>query len=83
MIIGTFNPAHAGGGLRVELRCSDSSGHVLADLKLRSDGCKALGEIESVALRLRLEPAAINSFVQQLKAMKVEIGSGAFLVAGI
>jgi hypothetical protein len=81
--IGTFNPAHADGGLRVELRCADSSGHVFADVRLKGDGCKALGEIESVALRLRVEAAAIDSFVQQLKALKVEIGAGASLRAGI
>lgn len=81
--VGTFNPAHADGGLRVEFRCADSSGHVLADIKLRGDGCEALGEVESVALRLRLEPSAIDSFVQQLKTMNMMIGAGAFLTAAI
>jgi hypothetical protein len=81
--VGTFNPAHAGGGLRVELRCADSSGHVLADIKLRGHDCSALGEVESVALRLHLEPASIDLFVQQLKTMKVTAGAGAFLTAAI
>ena len=81
--VGTFNPAHADGGLRIELRCADSTAHVLADIKLRGDGCKALGEIESVALRLRLEPASIDAFVRQLKTMNVVVGASAFLPEAI
>ena len=81
--VGTFNPAHADRGLRVEQRCADSSGHVLADTQLRGDGCKVLGEVESVALRLRVEPAAIDSFVQQLKTMNVAVGARAFLTGAI
>lgn len=80
---GMVNPAHADGGLRIELRCADFTGHVLADVKLRGDGCKALGEIESVALRLAFEPAAIDAFVHQLKTMNVAVRASAFLPAAI
>lgn len=81
--VGTFNPTHAGGGLRIELRCADSTGHVLADVKLRGDVCKSLGEIESVALKLCLEPAAIDTFVNQLETMGATVGASAFLSAEI
>lgn len=81
--LGTFNPTHAGGGLRTKFHCADSSGHVVADVQLRGDECEKLGEIESVALRLRLEPASIDSFVQQLKTMNITVGALAFLTAAV
>jgi hypothetical protein len=81
--LGTFNPDHADGGLKMRVYCTNSSGNASADIKVRGDGCKKLGEVESVALRMRIEPAAIDSFVQQLKAMNAAIGATAFLAMAI
>jgi hypothetical protein len=81
--LGTFNPNHADGGLKMRFYCTDSSGHAVTDIKLRGDGCKALGEVESVALRMRIEPVAIASFLLQLKAMNATVGANAFLAMAI
>ena len=55
-------------------------GHAAVDLKLRGDGCKALGEMESVALRIPIEAASVDSFVAQIKRMDMEeIGATARL----
>jgi hypothetical protein len=70
--LGTFNPKHANGGIRMHFYCADLAGHALVEVKLRSDHCKALGEAESVALRIPVEASAIDSFVRQLSVMDQE-----------
>jgi hypothetical protein len=78
--LGTFAPNHADGGVRMNFYCKDSVGHAAVDVKLRGDACSALGEVESVSLRIPLEAAAIDSFVAQIMAMKwAEVGAMASL----
>ena len=77
--LGTFDPKYADGGVRINLFCSDSRGHSIAEIHLRGDGCKALGEVESVALRIPIEPAGLDSFLAQVVAAGTEVGSKAFL----
>ena len=80
--LGTFRPDHGGGGVRLHLFCLDSVGHVAIDIKLRGDRCKAMGEVESVAARVRVEAAAIDSFVSELKDIDLARGKKtAFLLA--
>jgi hypothetical protein len=77
--LGTFDPKYADGGVKMNFYCSDSRGHSIAEIKLRGDGCKALGEVESVALRIPIEPGGLDSFLAQIVAAGNEIGSKAFL----
>ncbi len=77
--LGTFDPKYADGGVKIHFYCSDSRGHSIAEIKVRGDGCKALGEVESVALRIPFEPACLDSFLEQIVAAGTEIGSRAFL----
>ena len=78
--LGTFNPNHADGGVRLYCYCRDSVGHALLEVKLRGDACKGLGEPESVALLLPIEAASIDSFLSQIGTMDTEqIGATAFL----
>ena len=78
--LGTFNPNHADGGIRMHFYCRDSVGHAAVDIQLRGDACIALGEPESVALRIPVEAAAIDSFLAQVAAMDTnEIGATACL----
>lgn len=77
--IGTFNPAHADGGARMHFQCTDSVGHAVVEVQLRGGACKGMGEVESVALRIPVQAAAIDSFVSQVKQMKKEIGASAYL----
>jgi hypothetical protein len=76
---GTFNPNHADGGVRMYFRCLDSVGHGEAEVKLRGDGCKGMGETESVALRIPVQAAAIDSFLSQVRQMDKEVGASAYL----
>lgn len=74
--LGTFNPNHADGGIRMHFYCRDSVGHAAVDVQLRGDACIALGEPESVALRIPVEAAAIDSFLVQTKGMDTNEGFG-------
>jgi hypothetical protein len=77
--LGTFDPKYADGGVKMSFYCSDSRGHSIAEIRLRGDGCKALGEVESVALRIPIEPAGLDSFLAQLVVGGTEVGAKAFL----
>jgi hypothetical protein len=77
--LGTFSPEHADGGVRMHFHVLDSVGHAAVDVKLRGDACKALGEIESVALRIPLEAAAVDTFIRQLRTIGKTIGASASL----
>lgn len=77
--LGTLDPNYANGGARIQFYCSDSSGHAVLEIQLRGDRCKALGEVESVALRMPIEAAGVDSFVHQLVLMKSTIGASASL----
>ena len=77
--LGTFNPDHADGGIRMHFCCTDSLGHAVVEVKLRGDASKGLGELESVALRIPIQAAAIDSFVSQIKQMENLVGATAYL----
>jgi hypothetical protein len=78
--LGTFNPKHANGGVRLHCYCKDPAGHAVMEVKLRGDACKGLAEPESVALAFPVEAAAIDSFLTQVRSMDTEqIGATAFL----
>jgi hypothetical protein len=77
--LGTFNPDHADGGVRMHIHCADSVGHAVVEVRLRGDACKGLGEVESVALRIPVQAAAIDSFVSQVRQMNKEVGATAYL----
>ncbi len=77
--LGTFNPKQADGGAQMHFYCADAAGHAVVELKLRGNGCKGVGEIESVALRIPIQAAAVDNFIQQLTAIGKTIGASAFL----
>jgi len=78
--LGTFNPKHADGGVRLRCYCKDSVGHGVVEVKLRGDACAGLGEPESVALLFPVEAAGIDSFLEEVRSMDSEqIGATAFL----
>lgn len=66
--LGTFQSNSAGGGIRADFRCIDSVGHAIACVKLRGDGCKSLGEAQSVCLQIPVVAGAIDSFLSQARS---------------
>jgi hypothetical protein len=78
--LGTFDPTHASGGIRMSFYCKDSVGHAIVDVRLKGEACNALGEMESVALRISIEAASVDSFIAQIKSMNApQIGAVASL----
>lgn len=77
--LGTFNPDHADGGIRMHFFCLDPVGHAAVDVKLRGDACKSLGEVQSVALRIPVLAAGIDSFISQIRKLDQEVGATAHL----
>jgi hypothetical protein len=65
--LGAQSSAEAKGGVQLHFSVLDSVGHSALDVKLRRDDCKAYGEIESVALRIPIDAAGVDSFVKQLR----------------
>jgi hypothetical protein len=78
--LGAFSASEAGGGVRMHFFCLDSVGHAVVEVALRSEGSEALGEAESVVLKLPVEAAAIDSFAVQARGLDTqELGSRARL----
>jgi len=77
--LGTFKPEHADGGVRMYSHCMDSVGHAAVDIQLRGDACTELGEIESVALRIPIQAASVDSFIKELRMIDKTIGATAYL----
>jgi hypothetical protein len=73
--LGTFIPTNAGGGVKLHFSCIDKAGHAKVDIKLRADGCKNLGDLDSVSFSIPVEPAAIDFFVSQIMNMEIYIGN--------
>jgi hypothetical protein len=76
--LGADDPKYAGGGVRMHFFCMDMAGRAAVDVKLRHDG-NLQGEVESVALRIPLEAAAIDSFVEQLRKLDLTSAFNAHL----
>ena len=73
------DPQAPAGSVLLHFCCLDSSGHIAVDVQLRGDTCAAMGQLESVALRIPLEAAAIDKFVEQLRNFRNEGGGVAHL----
>ena len=62
---GAFGPKTAGGGVKMDLSCTDSVGHAIVDLSLESDYWS--GSAQSVHAKLHIEAAAVDEFVAELE----------------
>jgi hypothetical protein len=78
--LGTFKKDHAGGGARVRFWCLDSVGHSAVQVHIRNDGRRNGRTEAEAAFDIPVEPAAVDSFVEQLEKMSA-VGDGARLEA--
>lgn len=76
---GSLDPKTAGGGIHMHFYCVDSVGHAAVLAKIWSDGCKSMGEAESVVLHVPVEPGSIDSFVTQARSIRDTKGAKAYL----
>lgn len=81
--LGTFDPAHGGGGARFRLRCTDAMGHAALEVQLRADPHCDGGRSETASFVIPIESAAIDDFVNTISAMTVAAGARARLAQAI
>jgi hypothetical protein len=77
--LGTFNPDYADGGARMHFFCADAAGHAVVEVKLRGGACRALGEMQSVALRIPIQAAGVDEFIRQLRGIGKTLRTSAHL----
>jgi hypothetical protein len=66
--LGAFGSEFAGGGVSMRFYCRDASAHVMVESRIESSW--AAGLPQSVVLLLPTEPAAIDLFVEELRAVE-------------
>lgn len=74
---GAFAPKAAGGAATLSFYCRDSAGHASVEVKIESDD-RARIPAQSVLLVAAVEPAAVDSFVSDLRRLEAD-QSTAFL----
>lgn len=77
--LGTFESDSAGGGIQADFQCIDSVGHAIACVQLRGDGCRRMGEAQSVCLQIPVVAGSIDSFVSQARSTRNESSAKAHL----
>lgn len=65
------------GGVSFTLNCADKLGHLNLEVLIIGNDRKFRGMVESSKLCIPVEPAAIDSFVDQLQKMKLRVGDAA------
>jgi len=65
---GNFDPKCAGGGVNLRFHCIDRAGHAWVQAKIDSNYVSG-GTVQTVLLAMPVEPAAIDTFVQELCAI--------------
>ena len=68
VMLGTFGPESAGGGVSMRLYCVDRSGHAYVETKMESDQ-DAAGKVESVTLLVPIEAGAVDCFGDELRRL--------------
>ncbi len=78
--LGAQTPDFGCGGLQLRLWCVDSSGHAVADIRIRSSrNTSVSGQEEIAEFSFPVEAAAIDEFVATLRGMRVAIGAAVTL----
>ncbi|HMK29698.1 MAG TPA: hypothetical protein VK473_08455 [Terriglobales bacterium] len=78
VMLGTFDPTSAGGGMSMRFYCIDRSGRAYVDTKIESDQDSS-GGVQSVALSLPIEGGAVDSFVGELRSLDAGERATAYL----
>jgi hypothetical protein len=78
--LGAFGPK-AAGGVEMRFYCADASGHTNVECKIES-GSLSGKPVQSVALSLPIEAAAVDSFVSELRLIGLQ-KAGVARLAGV
>jgi hypothetical protein len=75
---GEFGPKSAGGATSMRFYCADRAGHTYVDSKIESSH-DSDGTAQSVFMTVAVEPAALDSFVEELRQLGADQAGQAFL----
>lgn len=78
VVLGSFDPAVAGGGLRLVFRCLDRSGHAIVEAELEDQPMDGSAP-RFARLRMPVDATAIDSFVADLSGWSAMVGGGVIL----
>jgi hypothetical protein len=73
IVLGSFDPSMAGGGIKLVFRCVDRSGHAVLDAELEDQPWNDAPR-RSVVLRMAVTPPAIDSFVAEMSSWSPQAG---------
>lgn len=73
IVLGSFDPRVAGGGVRLIFRCVDRSGHAIVEAELEDQPMDGTPQ-RSVQLRMPVVAPAIDTFVAELSAWSPKLG---------
>ena len=73
---GTHSPEQ---GARLQFMATDRLGHCALAVTLHENASQMPGDIQSVSLVVRIDPASVDAFAEQLMQMKLRVGERAFL----
>ena len=76
---GSTSPKQAGGFADLCFSCVNASGHAALEIVLVSEWNSSGEPLESVRMQLKITAAAVDRFVEELKALVVEPGNSAYL----
>ena len=65
---GAFGPESASGGVSMRFYCADRAGHTYVDIRIESSE-DSIGKVQSVLMTVTIEPAGLDSFVEELRQM--------------
>jgi len=75
---GEFGFRSTGGAATIDFYCNDSAGHALVEVRIESDHA-GRAPAQSVFLAAAVEPAAVDSFVSDLRRLEKDQRRTAFL----
>jgi hypothetical protein len=78
IVLGAFGPGSAGGAVRLNLFCTDFVGHAKIRLEIEGDNQDAMPP-ESANIVSRIEAAALDMFVPQLRQLDANLDGEAIL----
>jgi hypothetical protein len=78
---GAFGPKAAGGAATLSFYCRDSAGHASVEVKIESDDRERI-PAQSVLLVATVEPAAVDSFVSDLRRLEADQGTAFLKTSG-
>ena len=71
VVFGNFGRKWAGGAASMRFYCADGAGHACVESRMESDG-QVAGVTQSAVLVLGIEPAALDSFVEDLRRLEAQ-----------